>query len=123
MKTKTRMLLSVGLLAFINLSQFSQVYAGDCEITVGRAACPGKDNEAYEKCKGKPGTPQKCVEIKKKVGSAEACAREALKNCTVFRPGITKSKAITATFDGNPVESGKDFCQPEKPEFNWGQCR
>lgn len=94
-------------------------FAGNCEITVGRTSCPGKEVECYKKCDGK----EVCLEIKKKTASADSCAKEALKNCTVFRPGVTKAKKITASFDGKPVESGKDFCQPEKPEFNWGQCK
>ncbi len=93
--------------------------AGNCEITVGRVSCPGKEVECYKKCDGK----ETCLEIKKKTASVDACSKEAFKNCTVFRPGVTKAKKIVASFDGKPIEGGKDFCQPEKPEFNWGQCK
>lgn len=84
--------------------------AGECKMQVTRAACPGKDSESYSKCKG-----QKSCDESKKTGSAEACAKEAIKACQNKRYDVTQDKTITATFDAKPVEGGKDFCK-EKSE-------
>lgn len=87
--------------------------AGDCVLNVTRTACPGKEAESYKKCDGK----QSCEEMKE-TSSAEACAKEALKACDNARLDITKSKVITASFDGAPVEGGKNFCEANRPDFN-----
>ena len=91
--------------------------AGDCVITTTRNACPGREEVCYSKCAGK----QTCDETKA-MPSKEACEAEALRNCTVFRPGDTKSKKISAKYDGAELNSGKDFCDPPKAEFNWDLC-
>ncbi len=87
--------------------------AGDCVISVTRTACPGKEAESYKKCDGK----QSCEELKE-TASAEACAKEALKACDNARVEITKSKVITASFDGASVQGGKNFCEDNRPDFN-----
>ena len=102
----------------IPLFTSSSALAGECKMTVTRVACPGHEETCYSKCAGKPS----CDEVKK-TGSAESCQREAVKNCHVFRPGETKSKKVSATFEGKPLEGGKNFCEPEKPEYQWNSCK
>ena len=89
--------------------------AGECRLTVARAACPGNEKESYAKCGGAAS----CDEVKK-VGSAEACAKEALKACDNVGPRqkITKTKAISAKYNGAPVEGGKNFCAADRTDFN-----
>lgn len=90
-------------------------FAGECVIHVKRTACAGKEKESYAKCDGK----QECDETKK-TGSAEACAKEALKACDNVgdRQKQTQSKIITAKFGGAAVEGGKNFCEASRPDFN-----
>ncbi len=92
-----------------------QAQAGSCVFHVTRVACPGKDKESFSKCDGKAS----CDETQK-VGSAEACAKQAEAACANVgaRQQITKSKSVTADFDGAPVQAGKNFCAPERPDFN-----
>ena len=93
-------------------------FAGDCVITVTRIPCPGREAICFSKCNGVA----TCDETKK-VGTKEACEKEATRNCTVFRPGDTKAKVITAKFNDETVNDGKDFCSPAKPEYNYNTCQ
>jgi len=93
-------------------------FAGNCVMNVTRVSCPGVEKECFAKCAGK----ENCDEIKK-VGSEEACNKEALKNCFVFRPGVTKSKKITATFDGKSLNGGKNYCDPVQKDFGYDTCK
>ncbi|MDZ4787176.1 MAG: hypothetical protein SGJ02_13975 [bacterium] len=95
----------------VSISNFA--LAGDCELSVTRIACPGKEAESYKKCDGKPS----CTELKE-TASADGCAKEALKACENSRLDITKSKVITSKFDGTAVESNKDFCAGDRADFN-----
>ncbi len=99
----------------LGLCAATPAYAGDCVLKVTRTACPGKEAESYKKCDGK----QSCEEFKE-TASIEACAKETLKACDNVgdRQQQTKSKVITATFDGAPVEGGKNFCDANRPDFN-----
>jgi len=99
---------TLGLLSIVD-----NAYAGECVIKVTRTACPGKEAESYKKCDGK----QSCEDIQE-TDTAAACAEAALKACYNARLDITKSKVITATFDNVPVEGGKNFCDPNRPDFN-----
>lgn len=101
------------LLALVVALGPSSAYAGDCKVTVARTPCPGKEAESFKKCNGA----KSCDEVKKSA-SAEACAKEAQKECEIFRPKITKSKVVTATFDGKSVQDGKDLCGGTRPDFN-----
>jgi hypothetical protein len=94
---------------------FASAFAGECKLNVERTACPGKESESFKKCDGKPS----CAEVKK-TGTAASCAKEALKACENVgdRQKITKSKKISAEFDGKPVENGKNFCEESRPDFN-----
>lgn len=97
----------------LTLSAFA--FAGECRITTVRTACPGKEEESYKKCGGK----QSCDEVKK-TGTAAACAKAALASCANVgdRQQTTKSKVLTATFNGKPLEEGKNFCDADRPDFN-----
>lgn len=84
------------------------VSAETCEIQYNRTACPGKEKISYKKCKGK----KTCSKFKE-ADSVAQCRAMATKSCANKRYSITKSKVITALFDGKPIqtESGKDdFC-------------
>ena len=93
----------------------AQAFAGECKMTITREACPGKDAQAYEPYKG-----QKTTEESKKVGSADACKKEADKACAIVRKGLLKSKSIKARFDGKDVEGGSELCDQKRADYN--QC-
>lgn len=103
------------LLTFAIVLGSSAAYAGECKISVARTACAGKEAESYKKCNG-----AKSCDDTKKSDSADACGKEALKACDNIgdRQKVTKSKVITATFDGQPVQGGKDFCAGGRSDFN-----
>lgn len=103
------------LLTFAVVLGSISAYAGDCKISITRTACPGKETESYKKCNG-----AKSCDDMKKADSKDACGKEALKDCenVADRQKITKSKVVTATFDGQPVQGGKDFCAGNRPDFN-----
>lgn len=91
----------------------STVFAGECVIHYNRTACPGQEEASYAKCGGK----KECDETKE-AKSEKDCAKKALKACDNARLQETKAKAITAMFDGKPVEGGKNFCDSDRPDFN-----
>lgn len=97
------------------LLTISASFAGTCTMHVTREACPGMEKESFAKCGGKAS----CDETKK-TGSPEACAKAALEACdnVAARQKQTKLKKITADYDGKPVEGGKNFCEPNRPDFN-----
>lgn len=82
--------------------------AGSCDLNYTRTACPGKEAISYKKCDGN----QSCT----KTGTADtedACRAKAVAACANDRLDITKSKVITATFNGKPVKNkagGTDHC-------------
>ena len=96
---------------FISLNS----YAGTCTLHITRTACPGMEKDSYAKCGGNAS----CDE-NKKTGSADSCAKAALEACdnVAARQKQTKSKEIKADFDGKPLEGGKNFCDPNRPDFN-----
>lgn len=87
--------------------------AGDCILKTTRAACPGKEKEAYSKCNGVAS----CDETIQ-ADSAKECAEKAKKSCDNSRPAMIKSKEVSATFDGKPVEGGKNVCAADRPDYN-----
>lgn len=107
--------ITTGLLTFI--SQF--VWAGNCEINFDRTACPGQEAISYKKCDGE----KTCTEYKETATAAE-CGAAATAACENKRLNITKSKVITATFDGKPLKTAagsSDFCTAyalKDQEFN-----
>ena len=121
MKTRTvskHLLLS--LLSTLAFSTVNLTYAADCVLHVTRTACPGQEKESYTKCDGK----QSCDE-QKPAATATLCAAKAKQGCENHRLDITKYKKITASFDGQPVEGGKDFCvgHPGFPYANKPACK
>lgn len=95
--------------------------AGDCAVRYNRTACKGQEAVSYLKCKGE----KECAQSKE-AASVAACQEIAAKACANDRLDITKSKIITAAFDGKAIKSasGKDdFCIDyvnKSKEFN--QC-
>lgn len=79
--------------------------AGDCVMTITRTACPGQDAVSFSKCAGKASCEEKVP-----APNAAICATKTRIACANSRRTVTKYKSITATFDGVPVEDGKDFC-------------
>lgn len=112
-KAKTYIAASVAL--FFN----SALYAGTCDINFTRTACPGQEKVSYKKCDGD----QSCTESESAASIAE-CKTLAMAACENKRFEITKSKVITASFDGKAVKSDagdEDFCKsyPKRAaEFN-----
>jgi len=84
------------------------ILAATCEIKYDRTACPGQEKISYKKCGGK-----KTYSKFKQASSVAHCRVLAIKSCANKRYSITKSKVITAVFDGKSIKtaSGKnDFC-------------
>ncbi|MBF0206083.1 MAG: hypothetical protein HQK53_04265 [Oligoflexia bacterium] len=103
------MRLLLGIIIAITTAFAFSAWAGKCVITENRTACKGQEATCFEKCAGKLS-----CDITKVVGAEESCKKEAIKNCTVFRPGITKIKKMTAKFDDKAVTDGT----PAKSEFS-----
>ncbi|HYX34368.1 MAG TPA: hypothetical protein VE954_14790 [Oligoflexus sp.] len=94
----------------------TQALGGICELKFNRVACPGKEVESFKKCDGKA----ECV-VKKKAENTKECQDIALKECENSRLDITKSKVISAKFDGKDVNSASgasNFCDANRPDFN-----
>jgi hypothetical protein len=87
--------------------------AGECVLKTTRAACPGKEKESYSKCNGQARCDEKVA-----AESEKECTEKAAKSCDNSRPNITKSKTVSATFDGKPVEGGKNVCAAVRPDYN-----
>ena len=87
--------------------------AGECAIKTTRTACPGKEKESFAKCNGQPSCDEKVA-----AASEKECAEKALAACANNRPTVNKSKKVEATFDGKPVEGGKNFCAADRPDYN-----
>jgi hypothetical protein len=96
-------------------------FAASCDVGYTRTACPGKEATSFKKCDGKAS----CTKSEA-ADSMEACRVKAVAACANDRLDITKSKVVTATFDGKPVKNkagGTDHCLDYanvKTEFN--QC-
>lgn len=103
---KNKALLAAALLiCFNSASSFAD---GNCAVTYNRTACKGQESMSFKKCKGNPS----CTKEKPAASPAE-CQVMANQACANDRLDITKSKVVTATFDGQKVlsKSGKeDFC-------------
>lgn len=96
----------------------AQAVAG-CDLNYTRTACPGKEAISYKKCDGKAS----CVKAAT-ADTADACRAKAVAACANDRLDITKSKVISATFNGKPVlnkAGGADHCldyAEREAEFN-----
>jgi hypothetical protein len=104
-----KFLVSCLLLSCLSVSAI----AGECVLKTTRVACPAKEKESYSKCGGQASCDEKVV-----ADSAKDCAEKAAKSCDNSRPNITKSKTVSATFDGKPIEGGKNVCASERPDYN-----
>ena len=106
-------------LVMLTLILSSSAFAGTCEIQYKRTACPGKEQVSYKKCKGKP----ECSKFNE-ASSPQKCAELAVKSCRNKRLTITKSKVITAVFEGQAIQASNgssDFCtiyENADTEFN-----
>lgn len=109
--------LLVATLFIFNASAFAK-----CIVHYNRTACPGKEEISYKKCKGK-----KECDKRKPAKTLEQCQKKARKSCKNTRFDITKSKVITATWNGKAIKSAEgdtDFClkyENKGTEFN--QCK
>ena len=106
----------LALAASFSLSFAPSVFAADdCVIHYNRTACAGKEEESYSKCGGS----KECD--KDAAASTEAaCIAAAKEACPNSRLDITKSKRITARFNGKALKGpyGGSFCAPNRPDFN-----
>ncbi len=103
------------LAVMIALSFASNAYAGECSVHYVRTACPGMETESYSKCGGS----KSCDKIEQAPSEA-ACIGAAKRACANSRLTITKSKVITATYDGKALKGpfGGSFCAAQRPDFN-----
>ncbi len=85
-----------------------------CVVTVTRTACPGKEKESYSKCNGT----KTCNKEESAAASMKACEQAAASNCPNTRLTITKSKVVTAKFNGAAVRGGANFCASNRADFN-----
>jgi len=94
--------------------------AGECVLQVTRTACPAMEKESFSKCDGKAN----CNETVP-AASASQCTLKAKAGCSNKRLDITKYKKVTATYDGKPVDGGKDFCvgHPDFPFADKPACK
>jgi hypothetical protein len=110
-------LFSAVVLMTLSLNAFSK-----CEVSYDRTACTGKDAESYAKCDGK----KTCTKVETAEDESE-CREAAVKACANSRTDITKSKVITAKWNGKEVmsKSGKkDFCEDyEKKATEFNKCK
>lgn len=104
------------MLSALGLSSVSLAAKKKCEVRYVRTACEGKEKISYKKCGGK----KECTKTKRAKNEA-ACAKAAEKSCRNSRLEITKSKVITAFWDGKPLKTadGKEnFCAADRKDFN-----
>lgn len=118
-KMRSILFAAVGIVLSMGAAQAQEVT--DCAVTYNRTACTGQEETSYKKCDGDP----TCVKYKK-ADSLEACQAAALKACGNRRLNITKSKVVTATFQGQPIKStsgNEDFCLDyPKRDQEYNQC-
>lgn len=108
--------IALALAAMFCLPFASNVFAADdCIVHYNRTACPGKEDESYSKCGGS----QQC-DKNEDASTEAACIAKAKEACANSRLEITKSKRITARFNGKALAGpfGGSFCAPNRPDFN-----
>ncbi len=96
------------------LLSFSAAAQAACVVHYNRTACPGKEAESYSKCSGK----KECDKEESAAVSLKACEQAAAAACPNSRLTITKSKVITAKFNGKALRGGANFCASNRPDFN-----
>jgi hypothetical protein len=100
--------------AALCLMAFSEVAQAGCTVHYVRTACPGKEKESYSKCNGT----KECDKEESAAVSLKACEQAAAAACANTRLTITKSKVITAKFNGKLLRGGANFCASNRPDFN-----
>jgi hypothetical protein len=108
--------LALALAAFSSMPVASSaIAADDCIVHYIRTACPGKEAESYSKCGG-----SKSCDKNEDASTEAACVAAAKAACPNGRLDITKSKRITARFNGKSLKGpyGGSFCAPNRPDFN-----
>lgn len=101
-------------LAALCLLSFSQVAQAGCVIHYNRTACSGQEAVSYSKCNGT----KECDKEDSAAVSLKACEQAAAAACANTRLTITKSKVITAKFNGTALRGGSNFCASNRPDFN-----
>lgn len=92
-------------ISIILVTMFSAtVFAADCELTINRKACAGKETEAYKPYQGKNPTTESIAKAK----TADECLKEAEKSSKIVRKGTLESKKVTATFAGKVLGEKTD---------------
>lgn len=107
---------SIVLAALFGLTFASNAFAAkDCIVHYNRTACPGKEAESYSKCGG-----SKSCDKNEDASTEAECIAAAKAACPNSRLDITKSKVITARFEGKSLKGpyGGSFCAPNRPDFN-----
>jgi hypothetical protein len=110
--------MKIQTLAFAALCFFAvaETAQAACVIHYNRTGCPGREAESYSKCNGT----KECDKEDSAAVSLKACEQAAAAACANTRLQITKSKVITAKFNGKPLRGGANFCASNRPDFN--QC-
>lgn len=103
---------SIILAALLSLPLAHAAEAG-CVIKYVRTACPGMEDQSYSKCGG-----TKSCDVDDAASTEAACIAAAKNACPNSRLTITKSKVITAKFDGKALNGGGNFCAANRPDFN-----
>jgi hypothetical protein len=104
---------NIALAAFCFLS-LSEAAQAACVVHYNRTACPGQETVSYSKCNGT----KECDKEESAAVSLKACEQAAAAACANSRLTITKSKVITAKFNGKPLRGGSNFCASNRPDFN-----
>jgi hypothetical protein len=100
--------------AAFGLMVMSQAASAACIVHYNRTACPGREAESYSKCNGT----KECDKEDSAAVSLKACEQAAAAACANTRLQITKSKVITAKFNGKALRGGANFCASNRPDFN-----
>lgn len=77
--------------------------AADCQLSIDRTPCPGKEAEARKPYSGKNPT-----EEKTKAKDPEACLKDAEKAAKIIRKGTLTKKSVAAKFDGKDLGTKED---------------
>lgn len=102
-------------LSFATSGATVAIAADDCIVHYNRTACPGRDAKSYSKCGG-----SKTCDKNEDASTEAACVAAAKAACPNSRLDITKSKRVTARFNGKALKGpyGGSFCAPNRPDFN-----
>lgn len=80
----------------------SAVFA-ECNLTIDRKACPGKEAEAVKPYDGKNPT-----EEKGKATTEDACMKEGEKAAKIVRKGVLAKKTVKISFNGKALGEKSD---------------